>query len=548
MSRTARLTPSPNPVTVANRSDGSDRIVPAPAYPFLHAPAEEGEIGRLGNYRVLRVLGAGGMGTVFHAEDIALCRPVALKVMHADTGADPDNAWRRFLREARALAAIKHPNLVTVYQAGQDGDAVYLAMELLAGESLEARLMRPDPIDPAEVLRIGREIAAGLGAVHDNGLIHRDIKPANIWLEAPTGRVKILDFGLVRAVREETRLTEAGMVVGTPAFMSPEQIRGWTVDARSDLFSFGCVLYALCTGRVPFEADNVMAQLAALAADDPAPIRELNKNIPPALADLVAEMLDKKPNRRPASAAAVAERLRAIRKGMTTGGESRKTTRRVKAKRPESSARRLRGEMLLAWQPRSFARRHPGKIVAACLLAAVLGGVVGFAASRKGGSGKNEQGAGAPAANPAAKPTESVFLATLPKTETVNWPFHGPFLPPGLEGPVRLRGQAMPHSMYMHPAPPHERPASVTYNLDGKYTRFMGEVAFGDAAPQKIPPVSLFVYADGKRVWQSRVMTARSDTQAFDIPVVEVDVLKLEVVADDPRGAHAVWVDPVLTK
>src|SRR5262249_10955293 len=150
------------------------------------------------------------------------------------------NGWHRFLREARSLAAIKHPNLVTVYQAGQEGDTVYLAMELLEGETLDSRIRRAAPPPAEEIVRIAQQITAGLAAIHSHGLIHRDIKPANIWLETvagdqgagTTGRVKILDFGLVRLVHEDTHLTESGMVLGTPAYMSPEQVRGWPTDHR----------------------------------------------------------------------------------------------------------------------------------------------------------------------------------------------------------------------------------------------------------------------------------------------------------------------------
>ena len=213
-------------------------------FSFLLPPVDSDEIGRLGNYRVLRFLKKGGMGYVFYAEDVALRRPVALKVMSPDLKGDADG-WPRFLREARAMAAIKHKHLVTIYGAGQEGEVVYFAMELLEGETLEAWMERVKRPPIPEVLRIGQEIASGLEVLHRQNLVHRDIKPANLWLESPDRHVKILDLGLARPVSHEGHLTTAGTILGTPGYMSPEQARGDAIDSRSDLFSLGCVLYAL---------------------------------------------------------------------------------------------------------------------------------------------------------------------------------------------------------------------------------------------------------------------------------------------------------------
>ena len=288
----------------------------SPTHPFLLPGVEPGEIGRLENYRVLRLLGSGGMGMVFHAEDIVLRRAVALKVMRPELQAN-DEGWQRMLREARAMAAIKHEHLITVYQAGKERDVFFVAMELLEGESLDQRIKRVPESEVPDILRLGREMASGLAAIHQRGLIHRDIKPSNIWLEAPGARVKILDFGLARQVENSsgTNLTEEGTIVGTPAFMSPEQARGETVDARTDLFSLGCVLYDLCTGTTPFRGKTLMAQLTALAVDTPRPVHEVNPRIPESLSRLIAELLSKNPAARPVSAVAVGEELSRIESG-----------------------------------------------------------------------------------------------------------------------------------------------------------------------------------------------------------------------------------------
>ena len=217
-------------------------------YPFLEPPQEEDEIGRLGNYRVLRLLGEGGMGYVFLAEDLTLGRPAALKVMKPET-TDVQERSKRFIKEAQALAKMKHENLVPIYNAGTSGDTVYYAMELLEGETLRDRLDHEAILNVDEILRLGKELASGLAFIHQQGLIHRDVKPANIWLEAPHGRVKILDLGLVRNVKEDialTRLRHRRRLAGVHvAGAGPRRRR---VDARTDLFSLGCVLYRLCTG------------------------------------------------------------------------------------------------------------------------------------------------------------------------------------------------------------------------------------------------------------------------------------------------------------
>src|SRR5262249_52001131 len=187
-------------------------------------------------------------------------RTVPLKLMLPEVAAHPEPR-DRFLREARATAKLKSDHVVTIYQVGQERDIPFMAMEFLQGETLNDLLERPEPLTVAQILRIGREIAAGLSAAHEGGLVHRDIQPANIWIEAPSGRVKILDFGLARMTTSELHLTRTGAVLGTVGFMSPEQGRGQAVDARSDLFSLGAVMYCMCTGQLPFPGDSVMAVL-----------------------------------------------------------------------------------------------------------------------------------------------------------------------------------------------------------------------------------------------------------------------------------------------
>jgi urea transport system substrate-binding protein len=283
---------------------------------FLSPPLAPEELGWLGHYRVLELLGQGGMGAVFRAEDTHLLRPVALKVILPKFAANL-GARERFLREARACAGIKNDHVVTIYQVGQDREVPFLAMELLQGQTLEDRLRKEGPLPLAEVLRIGREVAAGLAAAHAQGLIHRDVKPANVWLEAPGGRVKLLDFGLARVAGARSGLTGTGDVVGTPDFMSPEQARGRELDLRTDLFSLGGILYAMCAGVKPFHGNTAMAVLTSLAVDTPQPLVELNGEVPAPLDELVGRLLQKDPADRPASAAEVSGALAAIEARMT---------------------------------------------------------------------------------------------------------------------------------------------------------------------------------------------------------------------------------------
>jgi serine/threonine protein kinase len=296
--------------SVANSADETSPHAGS-ASPKFGPPAAPGEVGTLGPYRVVKQLGAGGMGAVYLAIDTRLDRKLALKVMLPEFAADRQ-AKERFLREARAAAKISHDNVVTVFEADEREGVPYIAMQFLQGYPLDDYLRTKGAPALPHIIRIGREAAAGLSAAHALGLVHRDIKPANLWLEAPNGRVKVLDFGLAKPIGSDTELTKSGAVVGTPSFMSPEQARGQKVDHRTDIFSLGAVLYRLCTGQNPFHGPNVMAVLMALGSDDPTPVRELNPNVPESLAQLIHQLLAKKPEQRPQTAAEVAKRLRAV--------------------------------------------------------------------------------------------------------------------------------------------------------------------------------------------------------------------------------------------
>ncbi len=305
---------------------------------FLSPPQEPDEIGRLGHYRILQVLGRGGMGAVFLAEDPKLDRRVALKVMLPKIATIPA-ARDRFLREARAAASLKNDHIVTIYQVDEINNVPFLAMELLQGESLEQALQADRRFSISETIHIARDIARGLADAHEKGLVHRDIKPGNLWLEqTPDGsmRVKILDFGLARAEVDDVHITEFGTIVGTPAFMAPEQARAdRAIDARADLFSLGCVMYVLCTGEIPFKADTTVGTLMALALNTPVPPNQRNESVPEELSQLVMQLLEKDPAQRPKSAIEVTSLLTEIEQSPGT------ISRRAQGSEPDARALRL---------------------------------------------------------------------------------------------------------------------------------------------------------------------------------------------------------------
>ncbi len=287
-----------------------DAINPPPnetSFDFLQPCDVPDRLGKLGPYEVIEVTGRGGMGVVFRAHDPKLNRVVAVKVLAPEFAANP-TARKRFLREARAAAAVSHPHVVTIHAVEEAGNTPYLVMEYIDGQSLEDKIEREGTLQLEAILRIGSQIAAGLAAAHGQGLVHRDIKPANILLENGVERVKITDFGLARVV-DDVSVTRTGDVAGTPEFMSPEQAQGLAIEHRSDLFSLGSVLYAMCTGRSPFRGDTVVAALRRVCDDVPRPIREVNPEIPEHLVSLIDRLLAKNPDERFQTAEEVAELL-----------------------------------------------------------------------------------------------------------------------------------------------------------------------------------------------------------------------------------------------
>jgi eukaryotic-like serine/threonine-protein kinase len=259
---------------------------------------------RLGPYEILSPLGAGSMGEVYRARDPRLSREVAVKVLPASLSSDPERL-RRFEQEARAAGVLNHPNLTTVYDVGSHEGTVYLVSELLEGETLDDRLAE-GPISPRRAIDYALQIARGLAAAHEKGIVHRDIKPENLFLTRG-GRVKILDFGLARfagadGLPDEQATTwaktEPGLVLGTLAYMSPEQVRGHPPDARSDIFSFGAVLYEMVTSKRPFQGKSAADTISAILKEEPPEVSQADRPIPAALERIIRHCLEKQPEER----------------------------------------------------------------------------------------------------------------------------------------------------------------------------------------------------------------------------------------------------------
>ena len=277
---------------------------------------------KLGPYEILAPLGAGGMGEVYRARDSRLDRIVAVKVLPASFAADADRL-RRFEQEARSVAALNHPNILAVHDIGTHEGTPYMVCELLEGETLRERL-RGGVLSTRKATEIAIQIAEGLAAAHDKGIIHRDLKPENIFL-TKEGRVKILDFGLAKVARTgseqnaaqtltsvDVALTEAGQVLGTAGYMSPEQIRGMGVDHRSDIFAFGAMFFEMLSGQRAFSRDTAAETMTAILKEDPPELTQLNRNISPALERIARHCLEKNPEQRFQSARDLAFDLEAL--------------------------------------------------------------------------------------------------------------------------------------------------------------------------------------------------------------------------------------------
>ncbi len=277
------------------------------------------EIGRgslmAGRYEVIEEIGAGGMGQVFKAYDRRLHEVVAIKAIRPEICADAQ-AMERFDNELRLARRIAHKNVARMFDVGTDEGLPYITMEYVSGEDLRSLIQRIGLLPMAKVLAVGRQIAEGLAEAHALGIVHRDLKPHNIMIDRE-GNARIMDFGIARFTKTK-RMTEVGVLIGTPEYMAPEQIEGGDSDARSDLYSLGIILYEMTTGRLPFTGDTPLAVAMKQKTAAPLPPRGLNPQTPPALNELILKCLEKKPERRFAGANALAAALSGIERDLST--------------------------------------------------------------------------------------------------------------------------------------------------------------------------------------------------------------------------------------
>ena len=265
---------------------------------------------RLGRYEIIRELGKGAMGVVYEGRDPSLGRTVAIKTARRDVierSGLAQEMMERFLREAKSAGMLNHPNIITIYDVGEEAGMAYIAMEFLVGRDLNTLIDQQKRFDVKQVVDYGVQICEALACAHDQGVYHRDVKPANIFIP-DQGVLKVVDFGIART--HDSTLTQDGALIGTPTYMSPEQFMGQRVDARSDLFSAGIILYEMLTGEKPFTGEALTTIMHHILKSNPAPPHELNYMVPEALSAVVMKALSKKPQERYPDGRAMAKALR----------------------------------------------------------------------------------------------------------------------------------------------------------------------------------------------------------------------------------------------
>ena len=367
----------------------------------------------VGRYRLDRRIGSGGMGHVWAAHDTVLGRDVAVKVQQFDPHGDRA-AFERFVREARTAAGLQHPNVVTIFDSGTDGDTAFLVMELLPGPTLDGYVAQQGPLPEREAVALAGQVASGLAAAHGAGVVHRDIKPANLMFDA-RGTLKIVDFGIAHlAQTAAARLTAPNTVIGSPPYLSPEQLQGRPADERSDLYALGCVITTMLTGRPPFEAEHPLAFAHQHVSAQPPRIRDRRPDINPTLDALVAQMLSKSPQDRPQSAREVLDRLTRPRTAWPTSEAGVPTTVMGNVTRPIAT-----DAIPTAVAAIPQRRRLSGRLIAAvAALLALMAAVVIAAVMAEAPSSNQEAAPGSGPTSAAASPQSASTSSQAPPSSS----------------------------------------------------------------------------------------------------------------------------------
>ena len=353
-------------------------------------------------------IGSGGMGTVWRGRDLLLDREVAVKLLQEGLAADAEFA-ERFRREAWAAASLSHPNIVAVYDTGDGGEGgvPFIVMEFVAGESLSAVLRRQGPLPVEDTVRIGRAILAALAHAHARGLVHRDMKPGNVLFDAATKQAKVVDFGIAKGMEDSAGLTKTSGLIGTAAYLSPEQVSGKAATPASDVYAVGCLLYACLTGEPPFAADTAVAVAMKHLQEDVAPLRARRPDVPPALEAVIMHALEKDPAKRFRSAQEMDAALQAT--GLDQQAASAPTV--VQPRPTAVPAARTRTEAM----PRPASRRPSTRTLAAItaflLTAAIAALIVLYLQNKTPGPGLNGN---LPSPTTASAPTAAPGSTTQP--------------------------------------------------------------------------------------------------------------------------------------
>jgi len=509
----------------------------------------------IGRYKVLGVLGAGGMGKVFLCEHPGMKRQVAIKVLPPKMAADPATI-DGFYREAQALASLDHRNIVHAFDAANDGPIHYLVMEYVKGNTLEKIVATEGPLSASRAIDYMRQAALGLQHAFEAGLVHRDIKPSN-FLVTDHGIVKILDLGLARFFHgQDSGVGSAvgGEVVGTVDYMSPEQgLNSAEVDIRADIYSLGATFYYCLTGRTPFEGGHTAQKLLWHQMREPAPIQNIRRDVPQQVIDIVRRMMAKDPAQRfqtPAelllalpsqdilSEAQPRQEEAAIDTGLNLDVESPTVTINRQAKQPQAPR----------WRP------SVGMVAGLSVVLAIAAVGYYLVASQpekaRDSDGPGSQTHGKPGMSTAGTPVaRKVWLCDLPEQDPVVG--HGQFGKRGQTGydnqKITVNGVTSPHGLSMHPAANAE--ARVRYELKGLATLLTGSVSINDTGKnQTQTPLIFVVKGDGKVRWESKPVKTQQDAQDFSADINGVYRLELEVRCPGSNAmAHAVWLEPQLT-